>query len=133
MNTFQTMAAAVLVAGSALTMQMAHAQAPGIGRVDLVAQDSSAPGRQIVQVRVDFAKGAFAPKHVHPGEEVAFVLEGTLEYQLNDNPPVTLQAGQSLFIPAGARHSARNIGSGDAKELATYFVEKGKPLVVLDK
>ncbi len=133
MKLFPTMAAAVLLAGSALSLPAAHAQGPGIGRVDLVAQDSSAPGRQIVQVRVDFAPGAFAPKHVHPGEEVAFVLEGTLEYQLNEQPPVTLHSGQSLFIPAGTKHSARNVGNGVAKELASYFVEKGQPLVVLDK
>lgn len=127
------MTLAVLAAGGALTLQLAHAQAPGLSRTDLLAQDISAPGRQVLQVRVDFAKGAFAPKHVHPGEEVAFVLEGTLEYQIEDKAPVTLNAGQSLFIPSGARHSARNVGSGAATELATYIVEKGNPLVTMSK
>jgi quercetin dioxygenase-like cupin family protein len=133
MKTFHTIALTALLAGSALTTQLAHAQAPGLSRLDLVAQDISIPGQQVLQVRVDFAKGAAAPKHSHPGEEVAFVLEGTLEYQINDNPPVTLQAGQSLFIPAGASHSAKNTGSGEARELATYIVQKGKQLVVIDK
>lgn len=133
MKTLRTMALALLAAGGALTLQLAHAQAPGLSRTDLLAQDISAPGRQVLQVRVDFAKDAFAPKHSHPGEEVAFVLEGTLEYQIDDNAPVTLHAGQSLFIPSGASHSARNVGSGEAKELATYIVNKGKPLVVMSK
>ncbi len=133
MKTFHTIALTTLLAGSVLTAQLAHAQAPGLSRLDLVAQDISIPGQQVLQVRVDFAKGAAAPKHRHPGEEVAFVLEGTLEYQIDDNPPVTLQAGQSLFIPAGASHSAKNTGSGEAKELATYIVRKGKQLVVIDK
>jgi quercetin dioxygenase-like cupin family protein len=46
---------------------------------------------------------------------------------------VTLKAGEVLFIPAGTVHAVRNVGSGDAAELATYVVEKGKPLVMLVK
>ncbi len=72
-------------------------------------------------------------KHTHPGEEVIYVLEGTLEYQIEDKPPVTLKAGDVLFIPAGTVHSARNPGSVTGSELATYIVEKGKPLLTLVK
>jgi quercetin dioxygenase-like cupin family protein len=126
-------AVALLMAASTLTMQAARAQLPGIGRVDLLKQDISVPGREVVQVRVDFKPGVLAAAHTHPGEEVAFVLEGTLEYQLDGKPPITLKAGESLFIPAGTVHSAKNVGSGEAKELATYIVEKGKPLVVRAK
>jgi quercetin dioxygenase-like cupin family protein len=43
------------------------------------------------------------------------------------------QAGEVLFIPAGTFHEVRNVGSGNAAELATYIVEKGKPLLVLAK
>jgi quercetin dioxygenase-like cupin family protein len=58
------------------------------------------------------------------------MIEGLLQYQLEGNPPVTLEAGEVLFIPAGTIHSAKNVGSVNAAELATYIVEKGKPLVV---
>ena len=133
MNTVRTMAVAVLIAGSALTMQAARSQAPGIGRVDLLQHALSVPGREVIQVRVDFNEGALAPRHSHPGEEVAHVLEGSLEYQLEGQAPITLKAGDSLFIPAGTVHSAKNVGSGKAKELATYIVEKGKPVVVTAK
>ncbi|MHA3014356.1 cupin domain-containing protein [Cupriavidus necator] len=64
---------------------------------------------------------------------MAHVLKGTLEYQLGDQKPVTLKAGDSLFIPAGTPHSARNVGSGEASELASYIVTKGAPLVVPGK
>ncbi|MGO4303749.1 MULTISPECIES: cupin domain-containing protein [unclassified Cupriavidus] len=130
MKSTRMMAAALLILGSGLTMHAAQAQPAGIHRTDLLQRDLSAPEREAVQVRVDFDRGAFAPKHSHPGEEVAYVLEGTLEYQLGDNPPVTLKAGDALFIPAGTAHSARNVGSGKASELATYIVKKGAPLVV---
>ena len=52
---------------------------------------------------------------------------------MDGKPPVTLEAGDVLFIPAGTIHSARNIGAGRGVELATYIVEKGKPLVMLPK
>lgn len=109
----------------------AWAQPPGLSRTYLLKRPLSVQGREVVQVRVGFAPGAFAPEHRHPGEEVAYVLEGALEYRLDGGPPVVLQAGETLFIPAGALHSARNVGAGNASELATYVVETGKPLVVL--
>jgi quercetin dioxygenase-like cupin family protein len=46
---------------------------------------------------------------------------------------VTLKAGEVLFIPNGTPHEVKNVGSGNAAELATYIAEKGKPLVVLGK
>jgi quercetin dioxygenase-like cupin family protein len=112
------------------TLPAAQAKTAALHRTDLVQHDLSVPDREGIQVRVDFDPGAFAPKHSHPGEEIAHVLQGTLEYQLGDSPPVTLKVGESLFIPAGTVHSARNVGGGKASELATYIVKKGAPLVV---
>ena len=127
------MMVAVLIAGSGLALHVTHAQQPGIKRTDALRHDLSVPGREVIQVRVDFDPGVAFGKHSHPGAEVAYVLEGTLEYQLEGEPPVTLEVGEALFIPAGAIHAAKNVGTGNAAELATYIVEKGKPLVVLDK
>ena len=107
--------------------------ASGLRRTDLQQHDISAPGREVVQVRVDFGPGVVAPRHKHSGEEVIYVLEGTLEYQVEGQAPVTLKAGGVLFIPAGKIHGAKNVGSGAAAELATYIVEKGKPLSVMVK
>ena|SRR4029079_4123803 len=108
---------------------IARAQQAGIKRTDLQQHDLSVAGREVVQVRVDIGPGVVAARHSHPGEEIVYVLEGSLEYQLEGQPPVTLKAGGVLFIPAGTIHSAKNVGSGNAAELATYIVEKGKPLV----
>jgi quercetin dioxygenase-like cupin family protein len=127
------MMVAVLIAGSGLVLQVTHAQQPGIKRTDALRHDLGVPGREVIQVRVDFDPGVAFGKHSHPGAEVAYVLEGTLEYQLEGEPPVTLKAGEALFIPAGTIHAAKNVGTGNAAELATYIVEKGKTLVVLAK
>ena len=129
MKTIQIIAVAVLLVGSGLALHTARAQAPGIKRTDLQQHDLSVPGREVVQVRVDVAPGVVAPRHSHPGEEIIYVIEGSLEYEVEGRPPVTLKAGEVLFIPAGAIHSAKNVGGGNAAELATYIVEKGRPLV----
>jgi quercetin dioxygenase-like cupin family protein len=111
----------------------AQAQQPGVKRTELQRHDLSTPGHEAVQVRIDFNPGTGFGKHTHPGEEIIYVLEGLLEYQVEGKSPVTLKAGEVLFIPAGTVHEAKNVGKGIAKELATYVVEKDKPLVVLTK
>ena len=106
-------------------------QAPGLWRTDLQRQDLSAPGREMVQARVDIGPEAPLVKHTHPGEEIIYILEGSLEYRVEGQPTRTFNAGEALTVPAGAVHAVRNVGSGNAAELATYVVEKGKPLLTL--
>lgn len=111
----------------------AQAQQNGIKRTDLQRHDLSISGRETVQARIDFDAHTAFGKHSHPGEEIIYVLEGTLEYQIEDETPVTLKAGEVLFIPAGKIHSAKNTSNTKASELATYIVEKGKPVLVMKK
>ena len=72
-----------------------------------------------------------AARHSHPGEDLVHVTEGSLEYQLDGRPPVIVRAGEVLSIPHGTPHAVKNVGTGKATELATYIVEKGKPLLAL--
>jgi quercetin dioxygenase-like cupin family protein len=130
MKTTRIVAVAALLFVSGLALHVALAQQEGIKRTDLQRHDLSVPGREVVQVRVDIAPGVVAPRHSHPGEEIVYAIEGSLEYQVEGRPPVTLKAGEVLFIPAGTIHAVKNVGSGNGAELATYVVEKGKPLVV---
>ena len=76
----------------------------GSTRTDLQRHDLSIAGREVLQARVDFAPGRPFPAHKHPGEEIIYVLEGTLEYQVDGKPPVTLKAGECCsFRPGGPR------------------------------
>jgi quercetin dioxygenase-like cupin family protein len=120
----------VLLTLAVARAEAAPAQPPGLTRTDLQRHDLSIPGREAIQVRVDFPPGAVAPPHKHPGEEIVYVLKGALEYRLEGRPPVTLRAGDVVFVPAGTVHAVTNVGGDSASELATYVVEKGKPLVV---
>jgi quercetin dioxygenase-like cupin family protein len=133
MKTARIIAVALLIVASGLALHVALSQQQGIKRTDLQRHDLSVPGREVVQVRVELAPGVSFPKHTHPGEEIIYVLEGTWEYTVEGKPPVTLNGGEVLFIPAGTIHSAKNVGRNNGAELATYVVEKGKPLLTVVK
>ena len=126
-------AAALFVAtGSTLPAAQAHDVSLGdIKRTNLLRNDLSAAGREVIQVLVEFGPGVSAVRHSHPGEEFIYVTEGAIEYKLDGKPPLTIKAGEVLFVPYGTPHSAKNVGSVKAVELATYIVEKGKPLLKL--
>jgi quercetin dioxygenase-like cupin family protein len=142
MKTHRLFAAAALLIATSLPLTVAQAHEVRLGqevslgdikRNNLLRNDLSASGREVIQVLVEFGPGVEAAKHSHPGEELVFVTEGLLEYRLEGRPPVTLKAGDVLFIPHGVAHAVKNVGAGNAKELATYIVEKGKPLLALSE
>jgi quercetin dioxygenase-like cupin family protein len=120
----------LFVGGGIVTHASPAKRQAGVRRTDLQRHDLSAPGREVIQVRVDFDPGAVARRHSHPGEEIIYVIEGALEYSVDGKPPTTLGTGDVLFVPARTVHSARNVGTGNGAELATYVVEKGQPPVV---
>jgi quercetin dioxygenase-like cupin family protein len=132
LKTARIAATTVLINAGPLSPHAAMGQT-GIKRTDLQRHDLGTTGREAIQVRVDFAPGAAFGKHTHPGEEIIYVLEGSLEYEVEGKPPVTLKAGDVFFVPTGTIHAARNVDTVNAAELATYVVEKGKPILTLVK
>jgi quercetin dioxygenase-like cupin family protein/quinol monooxygenase YgiN len=128
MKTIRVIAIAFAIVASGL--HAIHAQQSGSKRIDLQRHDLSAPGREVIQVRVEFDPGYAAPRHTHPGEEIIYVIQGTLEYDIGGKVS-RVKGGDVLFVPAGVVHTAKNIGNDKAAELATYVVEKGKPLITL--
>jgi len=125
--------AAAGLAAILIFLSSATEQRQGIKRTELQRHNLADSGTEAIQVRIDFGKGTAFGRHTHPGEEIIYVLEGMLEYQVSEKPPVTLRAGNVLFVPAGVIHSARNAGNCKASELATYLVRKGKPLLLMEQ
>ncbi|MBR0904038.1 cupin domain-containing protein [Bradyrhizobium liaoningense] len=129
-------AAAALIAAAIWAPLGARAGEPSLGdikRTHLLRENLSVSGREVIQVRVDFPPGVDAARHSHPGEELVYLIEGELEYRLDGRAPVVLKAGDVLLIPYGTNHAVKNVGTGNAAELATYIVETGKPLLTLGK
>jgi quercetin dioxygenase-like cupin family protein len=106
----------------------AAAQKPAFTRTEVQRGDLSVSGKEVVQAVADIPAGVSAGRHTHPGEEVAYVLEGTVLVEIDGKPAATLKAGQGVIIPAGAVHNATNKSSAGAKVLATYIIDKGKPV-----
>src|SRR5258706_3057944 len=115
-RSIRAMAAASLVVAGGLALHGAEAQLQVTRRIDLQRHDLSIPGREVIQAKVVLDPGVQSAKHWHPGEEIVYVLEGSMEYELDGKAPVTLKAGDVLFIPAGTIHSAKNVGSGSGVE-----------------
>jgi quercetin dioxygenase-like cupin family protein len=66
-------------------------------------------------------------RHTHPGPESGYMLEGVMVLMVQGQPEKTVKMGESYQIPPGAVHDART-GAQGARVIATYVVEKGKPL-----
>jgi len=111
----------------------AGAQQSGFKRTVLQQGDLSIAGREAVTAIAEFQAGATVGRHTHPGEEIGYILEGAIVLEQEGKPAVTLGAGKTFFIPAGTVHNATNRGSVQARVLANYVVEKGKPLATAIK
>ena len=107
--------------------------AAGFTRTQLQDHDLSIKGHHAVMARSEFQPGAESGRHFHPGEEMGYVLEGTLELTIDGQAPKTLKAGDVIFTRAGAIHNAKNTGTGTLKVLSTYVLETGKPLATAVK
>lgn len=103
------------------------AQQPAFKRTVLQQHDISLAGHEAVTARADIPAGVSAGRHTHPGEEIGYVLEGTVTIEIN-GASKTLKAGEAFFIPANTVHNATNGTTSSVSIISTYVVEKGKPL-----
>ena len=97
-------------------------------RTELQHKASSIPGREIVQVLTEIPCGVESGWHVHPGEEVGYILSGTVQMMIQGQTTLTLHAGDPFLMPPGTPHNALDIGPGTGQMLSTYIVETGQPL-----
>jgi quercetin dioxygenase-like cupin family protein len=110
--------------------QQAAAPAPGFTRTMLQDQPLSAKDRHGVMSRSDFQPGAESGRHMHPGEEFGYVLEGSIELTEDGKAPRRLKAGDYIFVPANTVHNAKNVGTSTLRVLSTYVLETGKPMAI---
>jgi quercetin dioxygenase-like cupin family protein len=116
-----------IFAGAALA---ADAPPLPVRHVLQTAPSSASPNTQIVVAEIVFAPGAHLPFHTHPGEEAGVVKSGVLVMEIEGKPAMTLKAGDSFVIPRGVEHQA-TAPEGETHVIATYVVDKDKPLVTM--
>jgi quercetin dioxygenase-like cupin family protein len=100
-------------------------------RTEVQRGSSSIPGREIVQVLTEIPVGVESGWHTHPGEEVGYILAGTVEIRIEGRTTSTLHEGDGFLIPSRTPHDARDLGPGTGRMLSTYLVEIGEPLATL--
>jgi quercetin dioxygenase-like cupin family protein len=97
-------------------------------RTVLQHKASSIPGREIVQVLTEIPVGVESGWHMHPGEEVGYIMAGTVEMMIQGQPTLTLHTGDPFLIPPRTPHNALDLGPETGRMLSTYIVEVGQPL-----
>ena len=97
-------------------------------RTELQRSASSIPGREIVQVLTEIPEGVASGWHIHPGEEVGYIIAGTVQMEIEDRPTLTLRAGDGFLIPPRTAHNALDLGPGTGRMLSTYIVDIGEPI-----
>jgi quercetin dioxygenase-like cupin family protein len=117
-------AAVVMLAFSGAAL--AQAPAP-IKRTPLQKFDVPGTNYETVIGIAEIAPNVLIGKHTHPGPESGYMLEGEMTLMVQGQPDRVLKVGESYVVPPGAVHDAKT-GAAGAKVIATYVVEKGKPL-----
>ena len=110
------------------SQQPNDALAGKLKRTEFQHKASSIPGREIVQVITEIPAGVESGWHMHPGEEVGYILAGTVEMMIQGKPTLTLHAGDPSLIPSRTPHNALDVGPETGQMLSTYIVEVGQPL-----
>ena len=121
----------VLISVVVLTLAMVGLlgaqQTPPIKRTPLQKFDVPGTNYETVIGIAEIAPNVSVGRHTHPGPESGYLLEGDFTLLVEGQAPLALKAGDSYKVPPGSVHDART-GDKGAKVIATYVVEKGKPL-----
>ncbi|MDN5765679.1 MAG: cupin domain-containing protein [Humibacillus sp.] len=100
-------------------------------RTEVQREESSIPGRVIVQVLTEIPVGVASGWHTHPGEEVGYIVDGTVEMAIEGRSTLILNAGDGFLIPPATPHNATDLGPGTGRMLSVYLVDPGQPLASL--
>jgi quercetin dioxygenase-like cupin family protein len=114
-------------------LQQSDALAGKLKRTEVQHSASSIPGREIVQVLTEIPAGVESGWHIHPGEEVGYILAGTVEMMIEGHPTLTLHAGDGFLMPPRTPHNALDVGPETGQMLSTYIVEVGQPLATFTR
>jgi quercetin dioxygenase-like cupin family protein len=129
--------ATVAVLGVSASAPIFAEEQPGITHVPLVK--SALPGTPDQEVLVwdtVYAPGAINPRHLHPAAITFHVVSGTGVWQEDGKPPITLRAGDSLFVPAGTIHSHWNPSKTESLRFIEFIVaqqDKGRSIRLPEK
>jgi len=99
-----------------------------LARREVQRSSLSIPGREMVQVETLIPAGVESGWHIHPGEEVGYIVAGQVEIRVQGRATVVLKPGDGFLIPPRTPHNAHDLGPETGRMLSTYIVETGQPI-----
>jgi quercetin dioxygenase-like cupin family protein len=111
--------------------EASDALAATLRRTEIQRGALSIPGREMVQIRTEIPPGVASGWHTHPGEEVGYIMAGTVRMEIRDRPTLILNAGDGFLIPPRVPHNALDLGPATGLMLSTYIVEVGQPIATI--
>ena len=99
-----------------------------LARREIQRAQLSLAGREMVQVETLIPAGVESGWHIHPGEEVGYIVEGQVEMMVQGRATAILHPGDGFLIPPRTPHNARDLGPETGRMLSTYIVETGQPI-----
>jgi quercetin dioxygenase-like cupin family protein len=120
------------IVGGGLGQRLLSAQPEPVTRTVLLRTDvAGVEGKEAVVILAEIAPGATTGKHLHAGQEIAYVLEGSLSLTVAGQPAVTFKPGEAFQQPPQQVHEGQNASAtAPVKVLAFYLAEKGQPLTI---
>lgn len=133
MKRIQVLVGVALVLGvtlGALGGRLLGAQDPlKSGTVLQRAELLSAKGMEAILVLRELPPGGESGKHTQAGNELVYIMEGSVVLEVQGKPAVTLKAGEAFSTVAGQVHNVKNASAtAPGKALAFYVAKKGTAL-----
>ena len=122
----------VVIAVSAMASQIASAADPDPLKAGTILQRTelaSAKGMEAILVLREVPPGGESGKHTQTGNEIVYVLDGSITLEVQGKPAVTLKTGEAFTTGPGEVHNVKNASpTAPAKALAFYVAKKGATL-----
>jgi quercetin dioxygenase-like cupin family protein len=103
------------------------AATPGVTRRLIKQTEGPAEGYVTVEMKIEIEPDAIVARHIHPGIESSYLVEGGIELAVDGEGTRMLGPGDGFQIPPRTPHGGKN-GPAKTVLVGTYVVEKGKPL-----
>jgi len=124
--------AILLTTGTAIGIAAGTADKPDPLKMGTILQRSelvNAKGQEAILVLRELPPGGESGKHTQAGNEIVYVLDGSITLEVQGKPPVTLKTGESFQTVAGEVHNVKNASAtAPGKALAFYIGKKGTDL-----
>lgn len=103
------------------------------GYISFFASDTVGPASDQSLGKCVIFPGKALPKHFHPNcSEVVHVLQGRITHTVAPDEVAELYAGDTIIVPAGFAHQARNVGDENAVLLIAFSAARREFVVVDD-